>query len=242
MAAGLSGAGSAGRASIARRRRAPEDRARRRGPPRDRSRQARRPRCATPGQPSARAAVRPAQLADDDVGTRPAHGAGESAHAESRIGHDDDGADPEAGVDDGRQGRARADEHETRVARVRTPMRTSPAAIPRTPVVELAQLTCTRRTPSEAMSMTATSSSSRRASSAAHSGGTGRCPASWGVRVLVAQRRASRRGRSPGTVVQPREHRVGVRTFLGDQVARTLEPVHVRRAAAAPRGRRGSGR
>ncbi len=68
------------------------------------------------------------------------------------------------------------------------------------------------------MSMTATSSSARRASRAAT--GSGR-------RAVVDGRRGSgvRSGRD--AVAEPVQHRVGVGTFLGHQVTRPLEAVHV---------------
>ena len=90
----------------------------------------------TPGQPRARAAIEARGFADDEVRPRSADGASETPDAEPGVGDDDDGADPEARVDDGRERRSRLNEERYAVALADAdPMQAGREALH--PVVEL---------------------------------------------------------------------------------------------------------
>ncbi len=176
-------------------------------------------------------------LADDDVGPRAAHGAGESLDAEAGVGDDDDRADAEARVEDGGERRAGLDEQRDAVAAAHADLVQSggdaaglrlelaPADATRAParhvdhgdVVVAGALVEPVPQRHEAAAVAGRAGPRAHCADRVEAIPAGRAVTRGGLRLLLDERGGG----------QPLQHRRGVRLLLRDQVARALVAVHV---------------
>ena len=199
------------------------------------------------------------QLADHDVGPRAAHGTRESAHAQSRVGHNDDRPDAQTRVDHRGERRSRRHEHrhalpfahadarETRSEAAYAIVELTPADAAfaaarghvdhRDAVVVAARIErCPQRREFRRRRVSARFTCPERPLGGLRRGTPGQVTRHEPVtaRFTCPERPLGglRRGTSGQVtrhepVTEPREHRIGVRPVLGDEVAGTLEAVHV---------------